>query len=240
MNKTKKILIALSLIAAVSTQVFAAEKPAEYKEYNRLSWEQMQEITNPNRLGHRIFYKASQGPDAKWFDAVKKGDLPTIKAMVAKGQNLEAKDEANLNQTALGWAAFIGYMDIVEYLVDQGADLYATDKADVTSSFKSAVLGGNIQVIKYLYPKVKDHIDLDAQDERDDETALMVAVWNDRKEAVEFLIEKGAKVNIYAKKIDENALSYAYKQNNLKIAKILLDAGADLPEGHKKISIKNP
>lgn len=222
-----------SFLLLYSTASFAAKqtKPQEYQDFTRLTWEQMQDISSKNKLSHRIFYKPSQGPDAKWFDAVKKGDLETVKKMVQGGQNLEAKDTASLNQTALGWAAFIGYLDMVEYLVSKGADLYATDVADVQHSFKSAILGGNIEVINYLYPLMKDKINLNAQDERDDETALMVAADNNRIEAVEFLIANGADVNIVAKKagtsaFDHNALTYACRKNNKKVVDMLIAAGA--------------
>lgn len=229
----KKVWSGLLFLLALSVSVpgFAAEKPKEYAEFKRLTWDQMQDIASASKLSHRIFYKPSKGPDAVWFDAVKRGDIEAVRKMIDEGQDIEVKDEAALGQTALGWAAFVGYLDIVELLVDKGANLYATDRADVQSAFKSAVLGGNMSVINYLYPKMKDKLNLNAQDERDQETALMVAAWNNRIEAVRFLIAKGADVSIVAKKegtqaYDHNALTYACKQGNKEIVAILIDAGA--------------
>ena len=78
-------------------------------------------MANPRRLSHRIFYReSSKSPNAKWFDAVKEGNLAEIKRMVEAGQDIEVQDTASLKQTALGWAAFIGYLDVVQYLVDKG------------------------------------------------------------------------------------------------------------------------
>ena len=214
-----------------TANVFAQEKPAAYKDYKRLSWAEMQEIANENRLSHRIFYKPSVGKDAAWFDAVKKGDLAMVKKMVDNGQNIEVKDTASLNQTALGWAAFIGYFDIVEYLVDKGANVFATDKADVKNSLKSAILGGNMQVITYLYEKVKHDLDINAKDDNDEETSIMVAAWNHRVEAVKWLLTKGANPNIVAMKegkpaFNNNALTYACMQKDTEIVNILIAAGA--------------
>lgn len=107
------------------------------------------DIVNKDKLSYRNYYsEPSKGADATWFDAVKKGDLATVKYMVSNGQNLEVKDTGNLGQTALGWAAFIGYEDMVDYLVSQGASLYATDKGDVYNVLKSAALGKNTNVVK--------------------------------------------------------------------------------------------
>ena len=100
------------------------------------------DIANKDKLAWRVFYeKPSTGTDAKWFDAVKHGDLATVKYMVKNGQDIEAKDTGSLDQTALGWAAFIGYEDMVDYLIAQGASLQATDKGDVYNVLKSAALG---------------------------------------------------------------------------------------------------
>ena len=232
MHKTiAKLLILASTTVLALTVAHAAEKPAAYKDFTRLTWEQMQDIASDTKLSHRIFYKPSSGPNAAWFDAVKKGDLPAIKKMVEAGQNIEVVDSASLNQTALGWAAFIGYLDVVEYLVGKGANLFATDKADVQHAFKSAVLGGNMPVIRFLYPLMQNKIDLNAKDVNDEETAIMVAAWNNRVEAVSFLLAHSANPNIVAMKpgnmaYDHDALTYACQQGNKEVAAILVKAGA--------------
>ncbi len=197
------------------------------KDFPRFTYEQMTNLASPTRLSHRLFYKASKGPDALWFDTVKKGDLAKIKQMVNNGQNIEAKDTANLGQTALLWSAFLGYLDITKYLIEEkNANLFATDRADVQHVFKSAILGGDIKTIEYLYPKMKNDIDINAQDERDGETGLMVAVGNDRVDAVNFLIKNGADVSIVSKQLNHNALSFACRANNKKMISILQAEGA--------------
>ena len=183
-------------------------------------------MANPRRLSHRIFYRErSKGPNAKWFDAVKEGNLAEIKRMVEAGQDIEVQDTASLKQTALGWAAFIGYLDVVQYLVDKGANLYAGDTADVTSAFKSAILGGNIKVIEYLYPLYQGKLNLNEQDKRDGETMLMVAAGNSREEAVKFLLDKKVDVNIVSKQLNKSAFTYACESRNQNIIKMIKDAG---------------
>lgn len=200
--------------------------PSVSLEFPRLTKEQMHELVNPTRLWHRVFYKEpSRGVDAEWFDAIKQGDLKKIKAMVENHQNIEAKDDASLGQTALGWAAFLGYLDIVEYLIQKGANIYATDRADVKHAFKSAILGGDIKVIEYLYPLYKGKLDLNAQDKVDQETMLMVAAGNNREKAVKFLLDKKVNVNLISHYLRKTALTYACESKNPKIIQMIKDAG---------------
>ncbi|MEX2939978.1 ankyrin repeat domain-containing protein [Serratia fonticola] len=196
----------------------------------RFSYEEMHEIANDKLLSHRIFYeKPSEGPDAAWFDAVKQGNLSEVKKMVEAGQNLEAKDEASLGQTALGWAAFIGYLDMVKYLTEQGADIRATDRADVYHSVKSAVMGKNAEVVKYLHERLKDDVDWDAV-EQDGETLFMVAAVDGRLEVVKYILQFNPDINVVAKnekpKIDASPLSGACENGFTDVANLLISKGA--------------
>lgn len=215
-------LTALLMSTCISSFVFA-NTPVEGF---RLSKEEMIEIASPNKLSHRIFYNSpSEGPDAAWFDAVKKGDLETVKKMLSEGQNINVKDEAALGQTALGWAAFIGYEDMVRFLVEQNADLFATDRADVKNVLKSAILGNNINVVEYLYPLLKDKVDINEQ-EADGETMLIVAASNDRLDIVKFLIDHGADIHVISEPKQQNALTFACKGNYKAVADYLISKGA--------------
>lgn len=185
--------------------------------YFRFSDAKNFELTNKDRLANRNFYsQPSTGADAKWFDAVKHGDMATVKYMVDHGQNLEAIDTGSLDQTALGWAAFIGYEDMVDYLVDKGANLYATDKGDAYNALKSATLGTNVRITRKIHGLLdaKSPIDLDdhsAAVDRDGETLIMIAASNDRRENVKYLLSQGVDPNIVATTKDK--ASYAYNQS---------------------------
>ena len=195
------------------------------------------DIANKDRLAKRVFYdEPSTGPDAKWFDAIKKGDLATVKYMVKNGQNLEAKDSDKQDQTALGWAAFIGYEDIVDYLISEGASVYATDKGDVYNTLKSAALGKNTRVVQKLYTIINAQAPIDLNDqmvENDGETLIMVAASNNRFENVKFLLAKGANPNLVATTkdttlyaYDQGAYSYACTRGLVEMQKLLAANGA--------------
>ncbi|TWP27698.1 ankyrin repeat domain-containing protein [Apibacter muscae] len=236
----KRILLTATIvfltIQCQTTHSTITQKPTEVNTENkvdlsnfRFSYDQMVQIANPDFFKHRMFYdKPSEGPDAAWFDAVKQGNLAEIKRMVKNGQNLEAKDEASLGQTALGWAAFIGYPDIVKYLVKQGADIRATDRADVYNALKSATMGGNVEIISYLYNLLKDETDWNALEE-DGETLFMVAAVDGRTEAVKFIFENSPEpidLNVVSQKLDRSALSGACERGFTDIANLLIEKGA--------------
>lgn len=214
---------------AVETQTAADAKatPKAVADW-RFSRAEMEDIASPTKLRWRIFYTApSEGPDAAWFDAVKRGDLATVKKMVEQGQNLEAKDDAALGQTALGWAAFIGYEDMVDYLIGKGASLYATDRGDVYNTLKSAVLGKNTNIVRKIHGLLKEETDLNDQTkESDGETLIMVAASNGRLETVRYLLEQGANPNLVSQQKNQSPLSFACQNGHTATVKFLIEKGA--------------
>lgn len=227
-------LILTSSAFSLQAKELNANNPDGYKNF-KMDYSEMVDIANPTKLKHRIFYtKPSVGPDGKWFDAVKQGDIETIKTMVDNGQNIEVKDSASLDQTALGWAAFIGYEDIVDYLISKNANLMATDKADVTNVLKSAGLGKNVIVFDKLYNKLKTRVDLNNQsNDMQGETLLIVASSNNRADIVKYLLDHGAKTNLVTTEKDKNhpaydqsAFSFACKNGHAETIKILQSYGA--------------
>ncbi|WP_197062192.1 MULTISPECIES: ankyrin repeat domain-containing protein [unclassified Serratia (in: enterobacteria)] len=231
MMKLTKVILLAGIFVSSSFNLYAQENKGNVDLSKfRFSYEEMQQIANPKLLPHRIFYaKPSTGPDAAWFDAVKQGNLATVKKMVAAGQNLEAKDEASLGQTALGWAAFIGYLDIVQYLTEQGADIRATDRADVYNTVKSAVMGKNVEVVKYLHERLKNEVDWNAK-EQDGETLFMVAAVDGRLDTVKYILQFNPDLNVVAinenPKINASPLSGACEHGFTDVANLLIEKGA--------------
>lgn len=233
--RIKNFIFSLSLIAFASqAQVINKSNPPEYQSF-KSNYSEMTEIANENRLPHRVFYKTpSTGENAEWFDAVKHGDLEKVKKMVKNGQDIEAKDTGSLDQTALGWAAFIGDEPMVDYLIAQNANLWATDKGDVYNVLKSAVLGSNVKVVEKIHNIMKDEVDLNNQKiESDGETLVMVAASNNRIDIVKYLLSQGADINRSTTtddktmfSYDQSALTYACKNNLPEMQKLLIDNGA--------------
>lgn len=215
--------------ASNSTQTATLTQAPTPKDF-RFSQEEMHDIANPNKLAWRVFYdKPSTGEHAKWFDAVKRGDLELVKYMVENGQDLEAKDTGSLQQTALGWAAFIGYEDMTDYLISKGASLHATDTGDVYNVLKSAVLGKNTAIVKKIHALLEQEGKVDLNDqtvESDGETLVMVAASNNRLQTVEYLIARGANVNLVSTVKDQSPLSFACDRGHVEMQQLLIKHGA--------------
>ena len=225
------LTLALSACGGAGTSPRASAAPstaAPAASGWRLTQAQMEEIASAKKLPHRVFYgKPSTGPDAAWFDAVKRGDTATVKRMLDAGQAIEAKDEASQGQTALGWAAFIGYEDMFDLLVSRGANLRATDRGDVFNVFKSAVLGNSVALVKKSRALLKDDIqNNDQKSDREGETFVMVAASNNRMDTVKYFIAEGADLNLVSKVKDQSALSFACDNGYPDMQKLLIAHGA--------------
>lgn len=221
------LLCGILMACNAPTSQTSQKNVAEQNDTWRFTRAEMEDIANPNKLRWRIFYeKPSEGKDAAWFDAVKRGNLAKVKEMVENGQNIEAKDEASLGQTALGWAAFIGYEDIYDYLVGKGASLQATDRGDVYNVLKSAALGKNTNIVKKAHAALRAQTDLNDQSVEDDaETLMIVSASNGRLETVKYLHSQGANLNLVSKK-DQSALSFACQNKHQAVVDYLISQNA--------------
>jgi len=59
------------------------------------------------------------------FNAVNKGNIEAVELLIAKGVDVDAKDDRFIGQTPLHRAAWKSYKEIVELLIAEGADVNA-------------------------------------------------------------------------------------------------------------------
>lgn len=119
-------------------------------------------------------------------------------------------------------------------VLEQNADLFATDRGDVSNALKSAGLGANVDIFKKLHQRLKDKVDLnDQKNDRQGETILIVASSNGRDDIVEYLLENGANPNLVTTikdskdaAYDQDALTFACQRGHAGVIKLLLKHGA--------------
>src|SRR5208283_3075670 len=121
--------------------------------------------------------------------AAARGHFMQVKSLLDKGAPVDGKNTDGW--TALMLASGNGRMDVMQLLIERGADINAKETGAEVTSLMLASHQGQIEVVKLLLDKGA-HIDAHA---KNGETALMGASFEGRAEVVELLLERGADIN---------------------------------------------
>jgi ankyrin repeat protein len=120
------------------------------------------------------------------IEAAKTGDLAKVKKLIEKDPSLiRIKDETG--RTTLHWAARGVHVEVLSYLVSQGADVNSTDINGVTS-LHSVCSRGHVEAARILIENGADP----AAAMSDMSTPLHLAVVNGSVDLAELLIQNGA------------------------------------------------
>ncbi len=185
--------------------------------------------------------------------AVSEGKMDEIKSLLAKGADVNGRDENYGNITALFVAVENGNIETVKTLLDFGAKVNIRDEekrsplmrldSDATPELIKLLIsyGAKVRLIDKQGNNVLHHVaagvnaevlqmlinegaDIDAQN-KEGQTPLMIAAEYENIECVKALLEVDANVNLRDKK-DGTALGIAQENGYLKIAELLISYGA--------------
>ncbi len=155
------------------------------------------------------------------FYAVMRNDEKMIKFLVETGN-------ANVNlgkyNNPLSIAISHGYMELAEYLINKGANLDQQDSIGRTLLHKVAE-DGNLAAVKFLVDKGAKLDVLDKWKETPLHVAANVKVNKGHTEIVDYLIQKGADINLTH---NYTPIHLAITRGNLDMVKCLMDNNADL------------
>jgi len=163
----------------------------------------------------------------KLIGAVIKGDAAAMNELIAKGADVNAREENNPGRTALIIASEEDYRDIAGALVSCGADVNAKS-TDGSTALMNASAEGNADIVKLLLSKGAD---VNASDNLG-QTALIKAAADGQKETIEILIGSGADLN-RADKSGLTAIMKATINGHGEIADLLANKGARITEREK-------
>ncbi len=160
-------------------------------------------------------------PDLRVLEAAKNQDSAALHSLVKQKLDVNAADVDGM--TALIWAAHNNDLDAVKTLLAAGANAKAANRYEVTA-LSEAANSGNGPMIEAL---VKAGADVNAPF-GEGETPLMTASRTGSVEGVKALLAAGAKVNATDSYRGQTALMWAVAENHPEVAKLLVDAKADV------------
>ena len=156
---------------------------------------------------------------AAFVDSARTGNLAVVKLFVQAGMSVES---SSLGSPVLHRAAAYGHLEVVKYLVGQGASLTAKNDSGFLVLHLAAP-AGHLEVVKYL---VGQGASLTAKG-RNGETALHSAATVDELEVVKYLVGAGSSLTA-TDKWGNMALHRAAKYGQLAVVKYLVGQGASL------------
>ena len=127
----------------------------------------------------------------------------------------EGADVTADDNDAITYAGRYGYLEMTKYLVENGADVTAQDNATVIW----ASYNGCLNMVKYL---VENGADISDQDN----WSVCMASENGQLETVKYLVKVGADVTAR----DNYAIRMASRNGHLKVVEFLVENGADVDE----------
>lgn len=156
------------------------------------------------------------------------GHLSTVKLLLASGVDIESQDRRE--RTALYAAVEGNKPDVVRFLCESGANVNVKEKSG-WAPLTRAAYNGYVDVAKAL---VKHGKEVDVEMQWNGDTALFLAVCENRPEMIRFLCECGANVNIYGHFSNAwTPLTYAADNGLTEVVSILVRYGKDIDLGLK-------
>lgn len=136
------------------------------------------------------------------------GNLSKVKHLIAKGISVNPAT-SQLFYAPLEMASVEGHLEIVKYLIDQGADVESSNNWSV----RSACRRGHFDIVKYL-------VDKGADVTADDNNAIKMAVRANRLDIIKYLVAVGADPDC--------AVEVALKLGYFEMVDYLISAGVDI------------
>jgi ankyrin repeat protein len=153
-------------------------------------------------------------------EAAKTGDLVALKNLLAKGADVNGKD--NTGVSALIWAAAQGQGPAAEFLLTNGAAVDAMTE-DRSTTLHFAARNGEANVVRLL---LKNGAKANAQT-ASGATPLHLAVKNGSVEIVQALLDGGAEVNL-ADHDGHTAIYYAASKGDVATVTLLVNRKANV------------
>ncbi len=142
--------------------------------------------------GWKIVLRLMSEKDQLFFNAVEDGDAETVAREIARGRDVNVRNEGTHFPLLL--AAGAGHRRVAELLLSAGAEVDAANAAGFTPLMLAA-RGGCLEVIRLL---VQQGADINRVAPRFETCALSQAIFRCQGEAAKLLVDLGADINARA------------------------------------------
>ncbi|NIM15438.1 MAG: hypothetical protein GTO45_25970 [Candidatus Aminicenantes bacterium] len=154
--------------------------------------------------------------------AAKDGNLEKIKSLLAK--NPELLNAGNkLQQTALAIASYKGHQEIVDFLIEKGADIHKKDKFDA-APIHMAVVTGQTEIVRKL---VEKGADITARTLSGKVPIQLAFEW-EHTDIIELFLDRGIPINTPINDLGRTLLHKAAIMGKAKVVNVLIAKGADI------------
>lgn len=147
--------------------------------------------------------------------------IEKTKFLVKHGCDVDMVDE--YGRTALSIVSNNGYIEMVNLLIELGADVNKVNENDNNTPLHDASYNGNTEIIKLL---INAGADVNAIN-KNNKTPIYWALMNGHAETVKVFIDAGIDVNTCYED-NETALNWASYRGHVETVKLLIDACADV------------
>ena len=190
----------------------------------------------------------NQSPEESFFAAAKFGDVEEIKSHLAKGEDINGRDDDG--STALGLAAVSGQVEAMRYLIEQGADVNITSNDGGVPLHGAAFFGEYDAVVLLLDSGADPNV---ISNDGYTPTDVSSAPWNDdiegivkflsgwlgipvdmeqveanRPRVARLLAERGGMFSMFLPKPSRSGLWRAAKDGDLAALQEAIDEDADI------------
>ncbi|ORX82395.1 ankyrin [Anaeromyces robustus] len=177
--------------------------------------------------------------------AAQNGHLSVVKYLIEQGVNIHKRDIYDKN--AFVYACQMGYRDILEYLDESSSKnfiqkiesmpisssnslkLKLKSKSKSITKLISQSISSSIQKSKL---KLQSKLKFNSKSSKNKEMGLMLAAFNGHLDIIQYLYERGTKLNCESKQ-GETPLILACMGGHLKVVKFLYSHGLNIKEGYK-------
>ncbi|HPC94213.1 MAG TPA: ankyrin repeat domain-containing protein [Sedimentisphaerales bacterium] len=167
------------------------------------------------------FASEAKVPTKPFFQAISTADIDEIKLHLSR-KDLDVNKEDASQNTPLGVAVEGGRLEVVQLLVEAGANVATPSRAGLPLTM--AVIRGNTEIVKFLVEKGANVNAADPQGV----IPLVAAAENGYLDIVEFLVGKGADVNAKDRR-GQTPLSIAMAGRHTEVMAYLREHGAEEP-----------